>query len=162
MFILDVQGFQYTGGQFICKEICIVNTVNGEYFHTLVKLPHPMEWFTQDIQTRMRWLTINIHGLEWDQFHSSSIPYDSVTSFIKNIVDNNKIFVKGCAKKNWLSKLVSNEIEEFVIHSCPNLPALKKLNKHCNFHCLEHFLNDKNCGKEHALLLYTWYINKNS
>ena len=160
MFIIDVQGFPpYKECEFICKEICIVNTCNGEVYHTLVKFPHQIKWFNGDIQRRIDWLTDNIHGLKWDQDAFTYIPYENITNYIKNIINDNDVFVKGFDKKHWLNKLISNNVEEFMFIGCPNLKKLKTINRHCNFHCMEHFYNVKNCAKENALLLYNWYIN---
>ena len=121
MFILDVQGFQYKGSEFICKEIAIINTENGDIYNVMVKPLHGTEWFNEKIQNRLVWLTDNIHGLDWNDTGFTHISYEDISSYIINIVKDKTIFVKGHDKKIWLSKFVSNKIEELLSIGCPNL-----------------------------------------
>jgi hypothetical protein len=65
MFIVDVQGFQYGASNFICKEIAIINTINGKSDHAILKLPFDKTLFNHRTEKQWNWLTNNLHGLQW-------------------------------------------------------------------------------------------------
>nr|CAH7717116.1 unnamed protein product [Callosobruchus chinensis]CAH7732129.1 unnamed protein product [Callosobruchus chinensis]CAH7739361.1 unnamed protein product [Callosobruchus chinensis] len=141
MFIIDVQGFNYGSNTFICKEIAIINIKTGVYRCKL-----------------MKWLSYNYHGLEWSSDHKDHLNYEQLSDFIKNVVKNEIVFVKGVDKKVWLERFVTNQIIDLHNEGCPNLVKLKMIYK--SVHCNQHLFNHLSCALENVTLLHHWY-NRN-
>jgi hypothetical protein len=115
MFIVDVQGFQYGTSNFICKEIAIINTINGKSDHAILKLPFDKTLFNRRIEKQWNWLTNNLHRLQWDGNWYYNINYENLSSFIENFINNNNnediiVAVEGAQKKEWLSTLLNMEV----------------------------------------------------
>jgi hypothetical protein len=144
MFIIDIQGFSYGNfcQNFICKEIAILNVQTGESVHTFLEIPHQFDMFNKNMRNHMGWLLKNHHGLAWicNNCPSDLLHYNKLSEFIKNIIQDNKIFIKGREKREWLSKLVSNnevvnvEDDECRLHL--TFKQMKEIfqSKHCNQH----------------------------
>nr|CAH7766084.1 unnamed protein product [Callosobruchus chinensis] len=140
MFIIDVQGFNYGPNTFICKEIAIINLKTGVY-----RCKH------------MKWLSYNYHGLEWNH-QKDFLYYEQLSDFIKNVVKNEIVFVKGVEKKICLTRFTTNQIIDLHDEGCPNLTKLKVIYK--SVHCNQHIFSHLNCALENVTLLYNWY-NRN-
>jgi hypothetical protein len=115
MFIVDVQGFHYGTSNFICKEIAIINTINGKSDHAILKLPFDKTLFNRRIEKQWNWLTNNLHRLQWDGNWYCNINYENLSSFIENFINNNNnediiVAVEGAQKKEWLSTLLNMEV----------------------------------------------------
>nr|CAH7755697.1 unnamed protein product [Callosobruchus chinensis] len=85
MFIIDVQGFNYGSNTFICKEIAIINIKTGVYSSKAYEM----------VIIQLPWI-----GMEHHKDHF----YEQLSDFIKNVVKNEIVFVKGVDKKVWLER----------------------------------------------------------
>ncbi|CAH1997221.1 unnamed protein product [Acanthoscelides obtectus] len=128
MIIIDVQGFT-CGSNFICKEIAIMDTATGYWQHKLVNLPAEFTMLNSSTQSHINWTVNNLHGISWDLSPSeeSCLHYEQLTSFIKENVHDEPIFVKGRSKQQWLERLITNHITNLHEIGCPNLRKLKKI-----------------------------------
>jgi hypothetical protein len=151
MFIVDVQGFQYGTSNFICKEIAIINTINGKSDHAMLKLPFDKTLFNHRTEKQWNWLTNNLHGLQWDGNWYCNINYENLLSFIENFIninnnnDNNEdivVAVKGTQKKEWLSTLLNREID--LEDDYPAFSNLKEIFK--SIHCQKNYFNNLRCA----------------
>nr|CAH7717117.1 unnamed protein product [Callosobruchus chinensis]CAH7732130.1 unnamed protein product [Callosobruchus chinensis]CAH7739362.1 unnamed protein product [Callosobruchus chinensis] len=158
MFIIDVQGFNYGSNTFICKEIAIINIKTGVYRCKLVNIPICFKLLNITVQKHMKWLSYNYHGLEWSSDHKDHLNYEQLSDFIKNVVKNEIVFVKGVDKKVWLERFVTNQIIDLHNEGCPNLVKLKMIYK--SVHCNQHLFNHLSCALENVTLLHHWY-NRN-
>lgn len=161
MFILDVKGFQYKDEGFICKEIAIIHLKSGVVFHRLINLPHPLNWFCYDVGKNFELLQQHSHGLSWNDHHPTKfIAYESISLFIKKIVQNERIFVLDSHKKAWLNSLICNEIINFSEKFYVNLETLR-MNNRKKYICNNHFINNSvryiPCARENVFLLRNWY-----
>jgi hypothetical protein len=103
-----VQGFQYGTSNFICKEIAIINTINGKSYHAILKLPFDKTLFNRRIEKQWNWLTNDLDGIQWDCDWHSNIDFGNLIDFIENFINNNEnvndyddiiVAVKGAQKK---------------------------------------------------------------
>jgi hypothetical protein len=163
MFIVDVQGFQYGTSNFICKEIAIINTINGKSDHAMLKLPFDKTLFNHRTEKQWDWLTNNLHGLQWDCDWHCNINFENLTGFIENFINNNKnvtdyddiiVAVKGAQKKEWLSNLLKIEVIDLEEDCYPALKNLKEIFK--SQHCQKHYFNNLYCSLENVHNLYNW------
>jgi hypothetical protein len=162
MFIVDVQGFQYGANNFICKEIAIINTINGKSDHAILKLPFDKTLFNHRTEKQWNWLTNNLHGLQWDGNWYCNINYENLLSFIENFINNDNndndnkedivVAVKGAQKKEWLSTLLNREIIDLEEDDYPAFSNLKEIFK--SFHCQKHYFNNLSCSLENVYNLY--------
>nr|CAH7713149.1 unnamed protein product [Callosobruchus chinensis] len=106
----------------------------------------------------MKWLSYNYHGLEWSSDHKDHLNYEQLSDFIKNVVKNEIVFVKGVDKKVWLERFVTNQIIDLHNEGFPNLVKLKMIYK--SVHCNQHLFNHLSCALENVTLLHHWY-NRN-
>nr|CAH7715700.1 unnamed protein product [Callosobruchus chinensis] len=157
MFIIDVQGFNYGPNTFICKEIAIINLKTGVYRCKVINIPICFKMLNITIQKHMKWLSYNYHGLEWSH-QKDFLYYEQLSDFIKNVVKNEIVFVKGVEKKIWLTRFTTNQIIDLHDEGCPNLTKLKVIYK--SVHCNQHIFTHLNCALENVTLLYNWY-NRN-
>nr|CAI5852105.1 unnamed protein product [Callosobruchus analis] len=109
------------------------------------------------VQKHMKWLSYNYHGLEWSH-QKDFLYYEQLSDFIKNVVKNEIVFVKGVEKKIWLTRFTTNQIIDLHDEGCPNLTKLKVIYK--SVHCNQHIFRHLNCALENVTLLYNWY-NRN-
>ncbi|KAK9694271.1 hypothetical protein QE152_g33633 [Popillia japonica] len=166
MFIVDIQGFQYKESEFIIREIAIYDIESNMIDHALIKLQHAVTWFSPDVRKHMQWCTNNIHGLEWkekdDTGNSNNIckpvylPQESIGNYLKDIIGNNTILVKGLNKKKALEKFLCNTIIDMDKFNCPNIDSLSNCN--LDTHCGEHINNTLNCAKNNVCALYSWFV----
>lgn len=157
MFIIDVQGFQY--GQltkFMCKEITIINNDTGDSIHKFIQYPLNGSCFNIKLEKHFKWLTQNLHGLEFNVTPNDLIGYEEIADFLKkNIPNDVEVVVKGIQKKYWLSTFLTNEIINLEDdESCPNFEQLKTIFK--SYHCNKHVINTLNCTTENVNFLYSW------
>nr|CAH7727591.1 unnamed protein product [Callosobruchus chinensis] len=106
----------------------------------------------------MKWLSCNYHRLEWSSDHKDFLNYEQLSDFIKNVVKNEIVFVKGMDKKIWLDRFVRNQIMDLHYEGCPNLVKLKVI--YTSVICNQHLLSHLSCALENVMLLYNWY-NRN-
>jgi hypothetical protein len=158
MFIIDVQGFNYGNfsQNFICKEIAILNVQTGESIHKFVEMPHTFDMFNKTIRNHMGWLLQKHHGLEWTNNcpNSDYLCYATLSEFIKNIVQDEDILIKGLEKKLWLNKLISNGVVNVEDEGCPNFAKLKTAFK--SQHCNQHKYNNLSCALENVNFINYW------
>lgn len=173
MFIVDVQGFQYGNGRnFLCKEIAILNSENGNYITGFIKLPFGINLFPHKIEKHMNWLRENIHGLAWDSCYDT-IAYEDIGYHLRNFIVQNTntwcenenicIMVKGNEKRQWIQNILPGyEILNFEDeqYECPPFSELNAIFK--SHHCNNHVNNNLNCVLENVYNLYYWnkYIRK--
>lgn len=79
--LLDIQGFDYKNKSFICKEIAIFNVESGKHVHKIVKIPFSTNWMETNVYNHMKWMSNELHGLEWSDDDSN--PKDVVTKCLK-------------------------------------------------------------------------------
>lgn len=161
MLIVDIQGFDYGRDlmKFTCKEIALINTNSGYYIHRFIDLPLDIQLFSSKLQNHIKWLTNNVHGLEWNMKgdQSKSLNYEDLSSFLKScILQNDIVAVKGPQKKKWLSALIPNEIIDLTDEGYPPFRELQNTFK--SFHCNNHFKNNLNCALENIMSLYFWHV----
>jgi hypothetical protein len=152
-----MQGFQYGTSNFICKEIAIINTINGKSYHAILKLPFDKTLFNRRIEKQWNWLTNNLHGLQWDGNWYCNINYENLLSFIENFINNNEdiiVAVKDAQKKEWLSTLLNMEVIDLEEDGYPAFSNLKEIFK--SFHCQKHYFNNLNYSLENVYNLYNW------
>jgi hypothetical protein len=97
-----VQGFQYGTSNFICKEIAIINTINGKSDHAILKLPFDKTLFNRRIEKQWNCLTNDLYVIQWDCDWHSNIDFVILIDFIENFINNNEdivVAVKGAQKK---------------------------------------------------------------
>jgi hypothetical protein len=152
-----MQGFQYGTSNFICKEIAIINTINGKSYHAILKLPFDKTLFNRRIEKQWNWLTNNLHGLQWDGNWYCNINYENLLSFIENFINNNEdiiVAVKDAQKKEWLSTLLNMEVIDLEEDGYQAFSNLKEIFK--SFHCQKHYFNNLNYSLENVYNLYNW------
>lgn len=159
MFIIDIQGFQFEQSEFIIREFAIKNIATGEFFHKITNLKSRIEWFNEKIRRHMNFTTDNIHGLSWGCSYPEYLPYENIGLFMKTIISDKPVFVKGLNKKLALEKFIPNRIFDLDSMNCPKL---SDLNETCdvNFHCYLHFYNHLNCSNANVNLIYKWFTSK--
>lgn len=164
MKFIDLQGFQFAKSNFICKEIAIFDDETKEIVHKIVKSPLPFECLSKDFQMQVRWLTENLHGLEWG-LEPFQLPYEELSAFISRYVTfDDEIYIKGLEKKNWLCKILSHRYDlnyvDVLTKNCPNFKELKKT-YHADY-CCEHVgkTNGVVCALQNVNVLYMWYRSK--
>lgn len=158
MIVIDVQGFQHGQNmEFMCKEIAILNTDTKDFLHRFVAFPTSDAIFTDKIQIHLKWLTNNIHGLDWNCNNNrvNTLEYQNLAQCIRDCVPEGEVVaVKGLNKKQWLHKMITNEIIDVADEGSPNLDDLKNVFK--SFHCRCHVINTLNCSLENVYLLHYW------
>lgn len=164
MKFIDIQGFQFKGGKFVCKEIAIYDDAKQILEHRLVTLPICYEHLADEFKWQILWLTLNYHGLEWNTIDEyKSLSYEQLSTFVSNHIDvNDVIFVKGLEKKKWLEELLVDrcdfEIVDLFKEKCPNLKELK-----CKFGdnykcCNKHLGKSKiQCAAQNVLMCNAWF-----
>lgn len=163
LFILDVQGFQFKDSGFICKEIAIINIKNGTVYHRYINQPLPLSWISFHARNQIEWTSRNIHGLYWNDNDSKNLPFESISYFIRDIVQDYPIFVNGLQKKDWLSKLIPNHIINLEHKENFNFKKLKQNVKE-TYVCKKHYGSiTLRCARENVFILRNWCIkNKNN
>lgn len=164
MFILDCQGFQYSTSNFLCKEIAIINIENGCVFHQMFEPLIPTDLLNNNFKKQIQWNTNNIHGLSWENALKSNndnpikLPFESISMYIKLIVKNDIVYVKGLEKKTWLARIIANNIIDLSELGCMSLDSLRSLNLDSfTHHCKNHLYNHLRCAKQNVCLLRRWF-----
>ncbi|CAH2015840.1 unnamed protein product [Acanthoscelides obtectus] len=113
-------------------------------------------------QSQINWTVDNLHGIPWDLSPSeeSYLHYEQLTSFIKEHVQDQPIFVKGRPKKQWLERFITNPITDLHELGCPNLGKLKEMFQYK--HCYKHVYNNMRCALENVHLLCNWNVISNA
>lgn len=157
-FFIDVQGFQFGSNTFLCKEVAILNNQNELISHRFVKLPIPIEHYTDHIKRHMSDVTYHIHGLKWE--NDDCLQYEQLSEYIRECIGSTDatIFVKGLEKKKWLEKIIPNEVTDIYSIGCPSLEILKTFMK--SNHCKKHLCNNNlSCAIENAFYIWYWYTH---
>lgn len=117
MFIVDIQGFQFKDSEFIIREIAIYDMQTNFVEHKLIKLQHSITWFSPNVRKHMQWCTKNVHGLPWEDRHDSdnnisqpSLLQEAIGKYLRDVIDDDIILVKGLNKKKVLEKFLPNII----------------------------------------------------
>lgn len=158
MLIIDIQGFQYARDNFLCKEIAFINTENGYSTHRFVKMPTDLSYYTNPINRHMKYVTKNIHGIEWE--NNDNLEYEQVSEYLLNCIGTEcTLFVKGLEKKQWLQKLLpSVTITDLADEGCPSFGKLKSFLR--SNHCESHLCNNTlSCALENVHFLWYWFVN---
>lgn len=163
MFIIDIQGFHFPQTRkFTCKEIAILNTIDGCVIHRFIDTPIGDNVLNYKTLNHINWVRDNIHGLDWMHQHPdvNILMHEDISNFINKHVNNNNnttlVAVKGAEKKFWLKQFIPNEIIDLQEENCLSLPELKKIFE--SRHCLKHTFNMiSNCAVENVFYLYDWY-----
>lgn len=183
MYVIDAQGFNFgSSDDFICKEICILDTANGSYLHKFVGTPiSQINNFNEKTINHLNFLTNNVHGIYWTDFNRSRckdtnhnnrscsskeeeeeggdvIYPEELYSFITNNVDPSScVLVINENIKKWLARFMNNNIINYNDDDecCLRLKKLKLILR--SHHCIKHTYNNLNCSLENAFHLYYWY-----
>lgn len=130
--IVDFQGFQWKTSEFMCKEFAIKHlNFQTDINHYLFNFPFDLEHFQNEIQRHFKFLTDNIHGLEWTTTKTSAaavLPYTDLVKIIHNQIISKKvnmIFVKGDQKVAFLRKYVPASV---LIVDLENSPPFWNIN----------------------------------
>nr|CAI5823733.1 unnamed protein product [Callosobruchus analis] len=73
------------------------------------------------VQKNMKWLSYNYHRFEWSRNHKDCLHYEQLSDFMKNVVKNETVFVKGVDKEIRLERFVANQIIDLHNEGCPSL-----------------------------------------
>ena len=160
MFIVDVQGFQYGEYTFLCKEISILNTINGNHQHSFIKMPINLRMCDFKTKNLINWSTNHLHGLEFN-LENYCLNYEEISSFLTKFITANRteddivVAVKGIEKRKWLNRLLAGyDVIDLNNMEYPTFEHLKTIFK--SFHCNKHLLNNLNCTLENVFNLYNW------
>lgn len=155
--IVDVQGFKLKeNNKFICKELAIINLENGLCTTKMFKPPYSWHNLSRENKETARWLTKNLHSLEWC---SGDVSYSDFPSTLENLLacdEVGKIYVKGLEKVSWLQQYLH---EKIIINledlDCPKLSEIHDPFKiyYCNLHI-------NNCAVRNVNSLLKWFKRK--
>lgn len=157
IIIIDIQGYQFKSLHFLCKELSIINQ-NNSIYHTFFELPIKFNSLSTSAQCQFRWLTNNIHGLNYS---CRGLPYSLLSEVLNThelIQSASLIVVKGAQKKKWLKYFLPHKnIINCEIWGCPKLLTLKYDFK-CSdsYHCHQHLKNTLQCSRENVFLISRW------
>lgn len=145
MIVFDIQGFEYGRN----KEFAILNRVTDYFSHRFIKMPIEVLHYNVTIPSHMKYVTRNIHGLEYE--NNDNMKYEQISAFIISCIGfENTMFIKRSKKKSWLEKLLPNiTIANLTEEECPSFEQLKMFLK--SYHCNSHLCNNNsNCSLENV------------
>lgn len=103
-YIVDMQGFQRIGREFIFKEISILG-LSQTSIPVVYLFSPPVCWEELMIEERSchLWLQKNQHGIPWE---SGNVPYFKLYKVLRfSLQGARKIYVKGERQIGWLKKI---------------------------------------------------------
>lgn len=146
--IVDLQWFTSSdpNNRIIVKELSVANLNRQCEEHYLFDAPTKlMEKSAVDVKLA-NWQTRFFHNLSWS---TGDIQYHRLPKLLELINQTyNLIYVKGLAKKTFLSKFLSVPIVNIEDYGCPRLVLLKS-----NRHCLR---NHPNCTVTNVDKITSW------
>lgn len=154
---VDVQGFKTDYNEFIIKEIAIKS---GQQFITLqFKPPFSYNELTNTEKKNVCWIERN-RQIFWDE---GFIPYSYHTIYIRGLIKNKTIYVKGLEKVTWLKKILGYNMDQnsciFNLEDkgCPNLLSLYKDYKSCLdvYRCINH---SSHCALQNVTCMQKWCL----
>lgn len=155
---VDIQGLKFSDDKFILKEIsCITGQIE---YHAIVKSPFIFSNLNKKFQLQAKWLSKCYHGIDWS---NGNFHIRQVKNHLRELLQDQPIFVKGIEKTNWLRQLfpeIRFEVYDLdTEHGCDlkisNFHSDKKWEEQCSFHmnCEHHY----QCARVNALAIQNWY-----
>jgi hypothetical protein len=100
--VVDIECFRHRKEKFVVKEIAVY----ADFLDSIViESPYNITYLPEIVQRSCRWLTANLHGLEWE---SGDLPHVRLYSFIESVklrYPNSVYYAKGMEKIEVLSGL---------------------------------------------------------
>ena len=154
---LDVEGFRHRKEKFIVKElgVCTDDYLDCVSFLT----PTSYSELTTQQKQSFGWLTINLHGIEWD---TGNYPYIYLTQIIQSVRLSNPgaiFYAKGEEKVKFLSYLLECCIIYLNSLSCPSI-SLNYFTQNCQNHSKGKKKFIKHCAKEKSIFYFNWLTNE--
>lgn len=91
----------------------------------MINLPLESKWITRDFRKQMDRSKNNTQINMRFQRCYSFLPFENITTFIKNIIHNETVFAKDFSKLMWLRKLLDNNIIILLIWPSWNVQIFK-------------------------------------
>lgn len=124
--VVDIECFRYRKEEWIVKEIAVC----GDYLDSIiVKPPYNMNMLDKSIYKAYRWLTSNLHHLDWD---SGDYSYSQLVNFINSIklrYPNAQFFTKGFEKRAFLEQIFKAVFIDLDDLNCPQIKDLTNQNE---------------------------------
>lgn len=158
--IVDIQGFKNDCNQFILKEIAIQSGI--QVMVLLFKPPFPFYNLTKTERRQVCWIEGSRNVLWNDGF----IPYHNHKPYIKDLLENKTIYVKGTEKIIWLRNILDENylyeenrrhIYNLEDYGCPSLLSLHEKYISCLdvYSCIYH---STACALKNVNCLHKWNL----
>ena len=150
--VVDIQCLMQAGGEYIVKELSVVDMYYYSSSHWLFKPPKTDGRDLKSLKTNY-WLSKNLHFLNWEDGYIEYEELFVIMSFIA--LNYNRVYVKGLQKKNVLSKFISeSKVINLEDYGCPKLATL--IPRIVNVHCINHSKTSKACTHYRAYAILSW------
>ena len=155
--VLDFEGFRYRNKEWIIKEIGVA----ADYVDSLIfKEPFSLETLPSEVQRAYKWLTQNLHGLNWT---NGDYSYDRLTLFVESIklrYPQSIYYAKGHEKTVHLSLLFSKNVQDLDEIGCPKVENLPNTITTCSNKSQLHSYQN-HCARQKAEAFSIWLANYN-
>jgi hypothetical protein len=116
----DMEFYQFSYSGIYLKEICILKTDLSECYNYHISWQQSYAFSVQDKQTEK--VQYNLHRLPWVYGFYTLV--QALNDIFKKMGENDRLFVKGVCKCDYLKRYFSN------VCLLPETPSYKDLNKH--------------------------------
>src|SRR5436190_7463683 len=158
--VVDVQSFCENENKLIIKE-CAVVAVGFPYIqHWIVKSPHDFHDLNTSKRKAASWVKSSHLGIGWNE---GGVYFSQFVKELEIACSRaRKIYVKGTAKADFISRLIDTEVVELTDHCAPPLSQLMQDSNASLLRCLRHSDNTEYvCALTTADKLRYW-ITSNS
>lgn len=140
--VVEMQCFVGNRNDFIVKELVLLDIINGVTYFYFMKAPFPFKDLDKKAQRTNRWLTNNLHHIDWNEGFNS---YKEVDNIMYNFgAKFNRFYTTGLEKQKWIQMyttgLVYNVLvdKKFEWRGNSGLCISMKNREHANSGCALH------------------------
>lgn len=145
--VVEFHGFRGNSGDFIVKELVLVNVDAGFYTQVFFKPPYDRTVLDKQRRKQTEWLENNYHGIRWE-YGELEYSLDTIKTLCSYFTT---IYTKGLEKCRFLQQFHNN------VHSIPdNAPKLSVYND--SVYCPAHpmLVKPVRCALQTALFYADW------
>ena len=167
-FVIDIQGFRDSKGDFIPKEVAVVALKESTISHWIVLPPCKFNELPLCVRATNDYCTTEVHGLQWFE---GECTHRQLRQNLQRIARNaQRIYVRGQDKVKYLESCLGRTIINTEKYSGPAFAELNRMFYNedvpmCNTHALKHHSFTKQlCALTKAQHLRAWLrsLNKNN
>ena len=134
--IIDFEGFMLESHTYVVKELAAYSfDGNILLVHWTFKPPRPFEELNEKDQKQCRWITRNLHGIQWEQGELAYENFRHIMGFLFKMYE--KIYVKGYEKTKFIETLSSRNCYNLDDLGCPKINNLPEKSVICPHHHLK-------------------------